>query len=54
MKLPEGSHQPVVYPIGVIKGTKEESLSRAFVDFVVSTEGQRILRQYGFTAGPSM
>ena len=55
MKLPEGSHQPVVYPIGVIKGTKEESLSKAFVDFVISAEGQRILSQYGFiTVGPSM
>lgn len=54
MKLPEGSHQPVVYPIGVIKGTKEETLSRAFVDFVISAEGQRILSQYGFiTASPS-
>lgn len=48
MKLPEDSHQPVVYPIGVIKGTKEESLSRAFVDLVVSAEGQRILTKYGF------
>jgi molybdate transport system substrate-binding protein len=55
MKLPEGSHQPVIYPIGVIKGTKEESLSKAFVDFVISAEGQRILSQYGFIAvGPSM
>ena len=42
-RLPEGSHQPVVYPIGVIKGTKEETLSRAFVDLVISAEGQRIL-----------
>jgi molybdate transport system substrate-binding protein len=51
--LPEGSHQPVIYPIGVIKGTKEESLSKAFVDFVISAEGQRILSQYGFiTASP--
>jgi molybdate transport system substrate-binding protein len=55
MRMPEGSHQPVVYPIGVIKGTKEESLSKAFVDFVVSEEGQRILSRYGFvTGGPSM
>jgi molybdate transport system substrate-binding protein len=54
MKLPEGSHQPVVYPIGVIKGTKVETLSRAFVDFVISAEGQRTLSQYGFiTASPS-
>jgi molybdate transport system substrate-binding protein len=50
MRLPEDSHQPVVYPIGVIKGTKEESLSRAFVDLVVSTEGQRILNKHGFIA----
>jgi molybdate transport system substrate-binding protein len=55
MNLPEVSHQPVVYPIGVIKGTKEETLSREFVDFVISTEGQRILSQHGFiTASPSM
>jgi molybdate transport system substrate-binding protein len=48
MKLPEGSHQPVVYPIGVIKGTKEESLSKAFVDLVLSQDGQEILNKYGF------
>jgi molybdate transport system substrate-binding protein len=55
MGFPEGSHQPVIYPIGVIKGTKEASLSKAFVDFVISEEGQRVLSRYGFiTGGPSM
>jgi molybdate transport system substrate-binding protein len=55
MKLPEGSHWPVVYPIGVIKRTKVEALSRAFVDFVISAEGQNILSQYGFiSTGRSM
>jgi molybdate transport system substrate-binding protein len=55
MRLPEGSHRPVVYPIGVIKGTKAGILSRSFVDLVLSAEGQRILSKYGFiTAGPSM
>ena len=54
-RLPEDCHQPVVYPIGVIKGRKEESLSRAFVDFVLSAEGQRVLNKYGFITGsPSM
>ena len=47
-KLPADSHQPVVYPIGVIKETKEEPPARAFVDAVVSPEGQKILSQYGF------
>jgi molybdate transport system substrate-binding protein len=51
MKLPEMSHQPVVYPIGVVKETKEGSLSRAFVDFVMSEEGQRVLSRYGFISG---
>ena len=55
VKLAGTSHQPIVYPIGVIKGTKVEALSRAFVDFVISTKGQRILSRYGFiTTGPSM
>jgi molybdate transport system substrate-binding protein len=54
MKLPEGSHKPVIYPIGVIKGRKEESLSRTFVDFILSAEGQKVLSKYGFiTGGPS-
>jgi molybdate transport system substrate-binding protein len=48
MRLPEGSHRPVVYPIGVIKGTKEESLSKTFVDLVLSQDGQKILNKYGF------
>ncbi len=50
MTLPEGSHQPVVYPIGVIKGTEEESLSKAFVDLVASAQGQGILDKYGFSS----
>jgi len=55
MKLPDGSHSPVVYPIAVIKGTKVEASSRGFVDFVISKEGRRILSQHGFiTASPSM
>ncbi len=55
MSLPEGSHHPVIYPIGVIKGTKEESLSKAFVDLVISAEGQKVLHKYGFaTIGSSM
>jgi molybdate transport system substrate-binding protein len=47
-KLSADSHQPVIYPIGVIKGTKEEPLARAFIDSVVSPEGQKILDRYGF------
>ena len=45
---PEKSHKPVVYPIAVVKGTKSESAAKAFVAFVLSPEGQRILEKHGF------
>jgi molybdate transport system substrate-binding protein len=48
LKAPQGSHQPVVYPVGVVKGSKNESLAREFVTFVVSRDGQEILKKYGF------
>ena len=47
-KLTAESHQPVVYPVGVVKGTKEEPSAKAFVDFILSPEGQKILSRYGF------
>jgi molybdate transport system substrate-binding protein len=48
MKAPQGSHQPVVYPIGVVKGSENEPLARDFITFVVSGNGQDILKKYGF------
>jgi molybdate transport system substrate-binding protein len=45
---PEKSHRPVVYPIAVIRGTKNEAAARAFVSFVLSPEGKRVLKKYGF------
>jgi molybdate transport system substrate-binding protein len=48
MKAPQGSHRPVVYPIGVVKGSENELLARDFITFVVSGDGQDILKKYGF------
>ena len=45
---PEGSHQPVVYPIAVVKGTKSEADAKAFISLVLSPEGKKILQKYGF------
>lgn len=45
---PERSHRPVIYPIAVVKGTKNEAAAKAFIAFVLSPEGQRILEKYGF------
>jgi molybdate transport system substrate-binding protein len=45
---PEQSHKPVVYPVAVVKGTKNETAAKAFVALVLSPEGQRLLQKYGF------
>ena len=48
MKAPEGSHVAVVYPIAIVKNTKNERLAKDFVDWVTSDNGRRILEKYGF------
>ncbi len=45
---PEASHKPVLYPIGVVKGSKNEKTARAFISFVRSAEGRKVLEKYGF------
>ena len=45
---PEGSHKPVLYPIGIVRGSKNEKAARAFLSFVRSDEGKNILEKYGF------
>jgi molybdate transport system substrate-binding protein len=46
----EASHSPVVYPIAVVKGTRNESLAKEFISLVTSSEGKMILEKYGFKA----
>lgn len=36
------------YPIGVLKGSANPDAARAFVDFVISNDGQAILGKWGF------
>ncbi len=45
---PKESHKPVVYPIAVVNGTRNEPAAKAFVALVLSPAGQRILKKYGF------
>jgi molybdate transport system substrate-binding protein len=45
---PEASHKPAVYPIAVVKGTKNEAEAKSFIALVLSEEGKKILRKHGF------
>ena len=47
--IPE-QHQVIArYPIAVIKDSKNPRLAKAFVDFILSDEGQRLFADYGFS-----
>lgn len=51
---PEGSAPPVLYPIAVVRTSKQRREARAFVDLALSEAGQRILRAHGFLAPPTV
>jgi molybdate transport system substrate-binding protein len=47
-EAPIESHQPVIYPIAVVKGSKKEVLSKEFILIVISKDGKKVLGKYGF------
>jgi molybdate transport system substrate-binding protein len=47
-KAPDKSHQPILYPIAIVKGSKNQSVAKEFITLVLSTEGKNLLRKYGF------
>lgn len=46
--IPEDLNVVAAYPIGAIKASKQPGLAKAFVDFVLSSDGQSILAKWGF------
>jgi molybdate transport system substrate-binding protein len=46
---PADSHGPILYPIAVVRASSHQEAARAFIDEVMSDEGQRIMERYGFT-----
>lgn len=48
VKIPDEINAEAVYPIAVLKSSAHSDLAQAFVDFVLSAEGQNILEKYGF------
>lgn len=48
--FPESSGAVNTYPIGVLEGSANAALARAFVDLVTGSEGQAVLRAAGFAA----
>ncbi len=47
-----GWYTPIAYPIALVAASKVKTLGQAFIDYVVGTDGQSILRKHGFMPAP--
>jgi molybdate transport system substrate-binding protein len=47
---PESSHSPVVYPVAVLKASKNLAGAKSFVAFLLSPQAQAIFHNYGFSS----
>lgn len=46
----EDLHDPILYPLAVVKDSRHKEEARKFGEFILSPEGQSILRKHGFLA----
>ena len=46
---PEGSHQPIVYPVAVLSATKQQKSAEDFLTYLSTPECNAIFEKYGFT-----
>ena len=48
--IPVGKNVKAMYGIGVVRGSKNAQQAEAFIQFVLSPAGQKVLNTYGFLA----
>jgi molybdate transport system substrate-binding protein len=46
---PDSTHEPIVYPVAVIKGGHNEQAARSFVDYLSSAAAKAVFVKRGFT-----
>ena len=51
--IPEGLNVLATYPIATVKASKAQDKAQAFMDLVLSDQGQQVLKQYGFLPPPT-
>ncbi len=49
MTAPADTHSPIIYPIGVMAGSKNAGAAQAFIDFLSTELAVDIFKNYGFT-----
>lgn len=49
---PAASHSPASYQAAMLRGAEHRAAGRAFIDLLLSAEGQAVLKRRGFLAAP--
>ncbi len=50
---PEDTYRPVLYPVAVVAGSKQSAIAQAFLDLLLSRDGQVVLGRFGFLPPPA-
>lgn len=45
---PDNSHTPIIYPIAIMKDSKQVKAAKDFEEYLLGNEGQDILKKYGY------
>lgn len=51
-KADPSTHIPILYPVAVLKSTKNAEAAKAFESFLFAQPASRIFRKHGFLLGP--
>ena len=51
--IPDDQNVTATYPVATVKAAKDQAGAAAFLDLVLSPEGQQVLKQYGFLPPPT-
>jgi molybdate transport system substrate-binding protein len=52
-RAPEDTYRPVLYPAAVIATSKHTAIARAYLDLLLSRQGQAVLARHGFLPPPA-
>ena len=53
VEIPEDQNVLATYPIATVKASKAQDQAQKFMDLVLSSEGQQVLKEYGFLPPPT-
>ncbi len=48
MDAPAGTHQPIVYPAAVLRGSTNPNAGKTYVNYLASSAGREVFAKYGF------